>query len=235
VDPLAALAAEPERAALFLDVDGVLAPIVERPEDARVPRETQRELERLAGSYGLVACVTGRTGAFAREIVAVDGARYVGQHGLELAPGAETFAAEIHAFARATGWPDLEVKPLTAAFHYRRADDREAARVTLESIAAEALARGFRTKWGRFVLEVVPPVDASKGSAVRTLLGETGLRRGLYAGDDVTDLDGFRALDGLELAVRVAIASPEGPSELGELADLVVGSTEAFLEILKRL
>jgi trehalose-6-phosphatase len=70
---------------------------------------------------------------------------------------------------------------------------------------------------------------------VHLLLTETGLRRALYAGDDVTDLDGFRALDGLELAVRVAIASAEGPSELGELADLVLGSTDAFLELLKRL
>jgi hypothetical protein len=42
-------------------------------------------------------------------------------------------------------------------------------------------------------------------------------------------------LDGLDLAVRVAIASNEGPSELGELADLIVGSTESFLEVLKRL
>ena len=89
--------------------------------------------------------------------------------------------------------------------------------------------------WGRFVLEVVPPIDASKGTAVRALLAETGLRRGLYAGDDVTDLDGFRALDGLDVAVRIAIASSEGPSELGDLADVVVGSTGAFVEILKRL
>jgi trehalose-6-phosphatase len=78
-------------------------------------------------------------------------------------------------------------------------------------------------------------VDASKGTAVRALLAETDLRRGLYAGDDVTDLDGFRALDGLELAARIAIASAEGPSELGELADVIVGSTDAFLELLKRL
>jgi trehalose 6-phosphate phosphatase len=235
VDPLAALAAEPARAALFLDVDGVLAPIVERPDDARVPAETRQELARLSGSYGLVACITGRTSEAARELVGVDELRYVGQHGLELDPRATGFAERIHAFAATTGWGDLEVKPLTAAFHYRRADDRAAARVHLETVATDALAEGFRTKWGRFVLEVVPPVDASKGSAVRTLLAETGVRRALYAGDDVTDLDGFRALDGLELAVRVAIASAEGPSELGELADLVIGSTEAFLEILKRL
>jgi trehalose 6-phosphate phosphatase len=70
---------------------------------------------------------------------------------------------------------------------------------------------------------------------VRALLTDTGLRRALYAGDDVTDLDGFRALDGLELAVRIAVASAEGPSELGELADLVLGSPEAFLELLRQL
>jgi trehalose 6-phosphate phosphatase len=85
------------------------------------------------------------------------------------------------------------------------------------------------------VLDVVPPVEASKGTAVRALLRESGLARALYAGDDVTDIDGFRALDGLEAAVRVAVVSSEGPSELGVLADLVMGSTDAFLELLRRL
>src|SRR4051812_4044466 len=61
VDPLELLASEPAEAALFLDVDGVLAPIVERPEDAAVPEQTRRELARLADDYALVACVTGRT------------------------------------------------------------------------------------------------------------------------------------------------------------------------------
>jgi trehalose-phosphatase len=235
VDRLAALAADPERAALFLDVDGVLAPIVERPEDARVPVETRDELTRLRDDYGLVACVTGRTAEFAHAIVGVDGIRYVGQHGLELEPSATRWAERIHAFALATGWPDLEVKPLTAAFHYRNAPDRDAAREQLEDVAAAALAEGFRTKWGRLVLEALPPVDASKGTAVRALLDQTGIDRALYAGDDVTDLDGFRALDGLDLAVRVAVASPEGPTQLGDLADVVVGSTDAFLELLRQL
>lgn len=235
MDPLAALAEEPALAALFLDVDGVLAPIVERPEDARVPDETRGELRRLAARYGLVACVTGRTSELARSIVGVEPLTYVGQHGLELQPEAASWAERIHEYARSLEWSDLEVKPLTAAFHYRRAADRAAARAELEDVAAGALERGFRTKWGRYVLEVVPPVDASKGTAVRSLLAESGLRRALYAGDDVTDLDGFRALDGLDAAVRVAVSSPEGPSELGELADLVVGSPDALLELLRRL
>jgi trehalose 6-phosphate phosphatase len=235
VSSLERIAADPPAAALFLDVDGVLAPIVDRPEDALVPEATRHELTRLAGSYGLVACVTGRHGDRAREIVGVEGLRYVGQHGLELEPEAAEFAGRIHSFAWATGWQWLELKPLTAAFHYRSAPDAQAARAELEGIAARALEEGFRTKRGRLVLEVVPPLDASKGTAVRALLAESGLHRALYAGDDVTDLDGFRALDGLDEAFRIAIVSAEGPSELGELADLRLGSTDALLELLRRL
>jgi len=235
VDPVTRLAAEPDLAVLFLDVDGVLAPIVERPEDATVPEPTRVELRRLVARYALVACVTGRSADVARRIVGVPELTYVGEHGLELDPAAGTWAERIHAFARETGWPDLELKPLSAGFHYRRAADPETARVQLEHVARDALDQGFRTKWGRMVLDVLPPVDASKGTAVRTLLDRTGLRRALYAGDDTTDLDGFAALDGLDLAVRVAVASPEGPSELGERADLVVGSTEALLDVLRQL
>jgi trehalose 6-phosphate phosphatase len=235
VDPLTALAAEPERAALFLDVDGVLAPIVEHRDDATVPPETRTELHRLSETYALVACVTGRPSDVARRIVGVDELAYVGQHGLELAPQARAWAGRIHAFAAGTGWPDLETKPFTAAFHYRGAADQDAARTDLEEIATNALGAGFRTKWGRMVLEVVPPLDASKGTAVRALLDGSGLKRALYAGDDVTDLDGFRALDGLEVAVRIAVSSAEGPTELGELADVIVGSPEAFRELLAQL
>ena len=106
---------------------------------------------------------------------------------------------------------------------------------TLETVAAAAREEGFRTRWGRMVLEVLPPVDASKGTAVGLLLEETGLRRALYAGDDTTDLDGFAALDGLEVALRVAVVSAEGPSELGARADVVVDSPAAFLELLRQL
>ena len=235
MDPLTLLAAEPERAAIFLDVDGVLAPIVARPEDARVPDGTRVELRRLAGRYGLVACVTGRSSELARTIVGVDELTYAGEHGLELDSAAQAWAGRIHGFAAEVPWPATEVKPLSVAFHYRNEPDPELARQQLEPVAAAALELGFRPRWGRMVLEVLPPIDASKGTAVRALLEESGLRRALYAGDDTTDLDGFAALDGLEAAVRVAVVSTEGPVELGERADLVLGSTEAFAELLTQL
>lgn len=234
MDPLASIATEPEQAGLFLDIDGVLAPIVPRPEDARVPDETRAELRRLAARYRLVACVTGRQSSAAREIVGVPELTYVGEHGLELDPRAAEWGLRIHAFAEEAPWP-AERKPLSAAFHYRTARDQDRARATLETVAAAALGEGFRTRWGRMVLEVLPPLDVSKGTAVRSLLEQTGLRRALYAGDDTTDLDGFAALDGLDAAVRVAVVSSEGPSELGQRADLVVSSPDAFLELLRQL
>jgi trehalose 6-phosphate phosphatase len=234
VDALALLASEPGRAALFLDIDGVLAPIVAHPDDASVPEETREVLRALARRYALVACVTGRASEAAREIVGVPELTYVGEHGLELEPEAEEWAPRIREFAAAAAW-ETEDKPLTAAFHYRTASDPEEAREVLEDVAAAALDEGFRTRWGRMVLEVLPPVQASKGTAVRRLLERHELQRALYAGDDTTDLDGFAALDGLEAAVRVAIVSPEGPAELGERADLVVGSTAAFVELLRQL
>ena len=67
------------------------------------------------------------------------------------------------------------------------------------------------------------------------MLDDFGLRRALAAGDDTTDLDSFAALDGLEVAVRVAVASPEAPSALLEAADVVVDSTGEFLALLRKL
>ena len=233
-DRLARLRSEPGRAAVLLDVDGTLAPIVARPELAVVPEETRAEVRRLAGRYALVACISGRTGAEAARMVGVEGVVYVGVHGLELAPEAEQWREALRPFA-GEDWPWLEDKGLTVAFHWREAPDEEEARRTLEAVAERARSAGLEARWGRKVLELRPPVEADKGTAVRALLAERGLERALYAGDDTTDLDAFRGLDGLELAVRVAVASAEGPPELREAADLVVDSPAELLELLRTL
>jgi trehalose 6-phosphate phosphatase len=228
------LSEAPERAAIFLDVDGTLAPIAARPEDAHVPEETRAEVSRLAQRFGLVACVSGRTGEDARRMVGVDGVRYVGAHGLELAPDADRWRDEIHSFAATVDWP-VEDKGLTVSFHYRQAEDESAALEYLEEVAEQARRAGLIPRFGRKVLEIRPPVHADKGTAVQQMLDETGLRRALYAGDDSTDVDGFRALDGLDLGLRVAVSSDEAPSELVRVADVVVASPAELLELLKRL
>ena len=232
---LARLAEEPERSAILLDVDGVLAPIVDVPHEAVVPEPTREQLRRLHGRYALVACISGRSGADARRIVGLDELVYVGEHGLELEPEALEWSDRLQAFAGSVDWDDIERKPLTISLHYRRADDEAAALKMLSAVAARARHEGLVARFGRKVLELRPPVGAHKGTAVTHLLGERGLERGLYAGDDTTDLDAFSAVGALELGVRVAVASAEGPPELREAADIVVGGPAEFLELLREL
>ena len=231
------LASAPDLAGLFLDFDGVLSPIVARPEDAAAPAESRSELARLAARYRVVCVVSGRPSEDVRARVGVDGVVVVGTHGLELDPAAEEWRAQVEAFAATVSWPapDVELKGLTVAFHFRSRDDEDAAVAELESVAAHARKAGLVARFGRKVLEVLPPIDANKGTAVRLLLDREGLARALVAGDDTTDLDAFRAVDGCELAVRVAVASAESPAELRASADVVVESTDAFLELLRRL
>ena len=231
---LASLTESPGEAAILLDVDGTLAPIVARPELASVPEETRAELKRLVARYALVACISGRTGEDAARVVGVAGAVYVGVHGLELAPEAERWRGPLREFAESVDWP-VEDKGLAIVFHYRQAEDEEAALAVLRGVAQRATALGLQAQFGRKVLEVRPPVAADKGTAVRTLLEQRGLRRALYAGDDTTDLDAFRGLDGLDVAVRIAVASAEGPPALREAADLVVESPAQLDELLRRL
>jgi trehalose-phosphatase len=232
---LARIAEAPDRTAVLFDVDGVLAPIVPVPTDATVPEETRGELRRLHARYALVACISGRSGADARRVVGLDELVYVGEHGLELEPAAAEWSERLQRFASTVAWDDVERKPLTVTFHYRRAEDEGEALRLLEAVAVRARSEGLVARFGRKVLELRPPVGAHKGTAVAHLLGDRGLRRALYAGDDTTDLDAFDALGGLELGVRVAVASPEGPPELREAADVVVGGPAELLELMRRL
>ncbi len=235
MDLLDRLAEDPGQAALFLDVDGVLAPIVSRPEDARVPDETRAELRRLHERYALVACISGRAGADARRVVGVPELVYVGSHGLELDARAGEWGRQLQDFLQDVDWPATENKGLTASLHYRGSEDEDAARAALENVKARAQGAGFVARFGRKVLEILPPLEVHKGTAVRQLLAERELKRALYAGDDTTDLDAFRALEGLELAVRVAVSADEGPRELREAAEIVVGDPSEFAALLRRL
>jgi trehalose-phosphatase len=231
------LASDPAHAALLLDVDGTLAPIVPRPDDARVPDETRSLLRELAARFALVACVSGRSSAEARRIVGVEELLYVGTHGLELAPGAAVWRDQIERFAATVDWPPewIENKSLSLSLHYRQSPEPEKSHLALERIAEAAEEVGLYSRFGRMLLEILPPVDADKGTAIRSLLDERGLTRALYAGDDTTDLDAFRALEGLELGVCVALTSSEAPAALIEAADIVLAGPDELVELLRAL
>jgi trehalose 6-phosphate phosphatase len=167
-------------------------------------------------------------------VVGVDELVYVGEHGMGLDGRAKQWSDELDSVVEGSDW-EPERKDFSAAFHYRTAADEPAAIASLRKVERHAVELGLRARWGRKVLEVLPPVDANKGTAVRTLLAARGLRRALYAGDDSTDLEAFRGLDGLDLAVRVAVVSDEGPNQLGREADVIVGGTSELVDLLRTL
>ena len=252
------LRASPERAAILCDIDGTLAPIVTDPQAAAVPEAARHALASLAGRYRLVACVSGRRASAARRLVGLEDLTYAGNHGLELlepgepeprldpALGGRADAAA--AFVGRLDWQDLgraglrlEDKGPIQAIHWRGAPDEELAEARARELERLIVEDGLVAHLGRKVLEVRPLAEVDKGAAVRRLVASSGAELALYGGDDRTDLDAFRALgelerdDALERAVRVGVASAEGPDEIEAEADVVVSGTEGFLELLRSL
>lgn len=255
---IARLRERPAETAILCDIDGTLAPIADRPQEAGVPAAARGVLEALSARFALVACISGRRAEEARRMVGLDSLAYIGNHGIErLAPGAARpeidpavapLAGKVRDFAaskfdgrlRAAG-VRLEDKDAIWAFHWRGAPDPDRARELLEGVAAAAAAAGLVPHWGRMVLELRPTAAVDKGTAVAAALAGADVRAALYGGDDTTDLDAFRRLralqdDGtLDLAVCVGIASPEAPAAIAEEADVVVAGPDEFRELLARL
>src|SRR6059058_2055728 len=257
-DVLRPLTERPDEAAVLCDIDGTLAPIVERAEEATVPEATSRLLGRIARRYRVVACISGRSSAEARRIVGVGGIAYAGAHGAELllpgqsqaelVPAFATWTERVQGFALGKDSAELrmmrvriEDKGSIVAFHWRGARDEAAALTAVEEIAAEAEAAGLLTHWGRKVLEIRPPVPVDKGQAVRELLRRYPVRNALFGGDDVTDLDVYDVLGrlvhegALDTAVCVGVRSDEGPAAIVERADLVVDGPAGFVQVLELL
>jgi trehalose 6-phosphate phosphatase len=258
VEALEPARTDPARAAILLDIDGTLAPIVRHADDAQVPEPTRVQLIAVAKRYGLVGCISGRQSAIARRIVSLGSIAYVGNHGTELlaAGGTEVeidpeiaaYEQAVRAFARDVWSAELqrlrvrpEDKRAIAAFHWRGAPDEATAEAAVREVAERAEEAGLATHWGRKVLEVRPPVAIDKGRGVRRLLSGRHFATGLYAGDDRTDLDAFAALRALvaegELgaAVCVGVRSDETLPELEEAADLLVDGPLGVRELLATL
>lgn len=257
-DALAPLRDSAATAAILLDIDGTLAPIVELASDAHVPERTRQLVIQVARRYGVVACVSGRRASEARAMVSVGSISYLGSHGVELLragwtepvldPSLYDWALRVEEFGRELDAPDLrrrrvriENKGTILAFHWRGAPDEEAARAAIDSIAGRAESAGLRTHWGRKVLEVRPPVRIDKGAGISSFLSDTDVDIALYAGDDRTDIDAFRALGELasqgrlKQVVRVGVRSEEGPKEVVSEADFVVNGTDGVCDLLEML
>ena len=233
----------------MLDVDGTLAPIAPRPDDAAVPQETKRLLAALAVHPGVtIAFVSGRAAADVERLAGIRGAWVVGNHGFEilrpdgtpitdasLGTAREAIAAALGDIADAIlTMPGvlIEDKHWTASVHFRLAAP-SVAPLLREAVQRAADRQGLRVMEGKKVLEIRPNRDVNKGTAALELTREIlGSRQGsvLYVGDDATDEDAFASLRAhVPAAVTARVTHDDAARTAAEFA---LDDTSAVAEFL---
>ncbi|MGV8074159.1 MAG: trehalose-phosphatase [Syntrophobacteraceae bacterium] len=214
--------AKGRRLAVFLDYDGTLTPIVQRP-DLAVLSETMRRTVSELAAHCTVAVISGRDLKDVRKLVGINSITYAGSHGFDIAgpsgsrleyeqgrdflPAIER--AEMMLGDRLKEIPGalVERKKFSVAAHYREVPEEKATEV--ENAVDDILAaeRSLRKTAGKKVFEVQPDIDWHKGKALRWLLDVLELDGPdvlpIYIGDDITDEDAFRAIDGYGIAILV--------------------------------
>jgi trehalose 6-phosphate phosphatase len=257
------LAANASRVVVGLDFDGVLSPIVPDPASAVIHPDGPRTLVALAGQVRGVAVITGRPARQAialggldevgKELAESDKALYLlGQYGNErwssvdrrvVSPrppkGLSVFMSELPDLLRRNGAADafVEEKGLAVAVHTRRLPDPVGAFERLLPVLTDAAARhDLGVEPGRMVIEVRAP-GMHKGQALRTIHAELAADGVIFAGDDLGDIEAFRAVASLREAGHPGLLICSGSEEqeaLVELSDIVVDGPEGVLALLRQ-
>jgi trehalose 6-phosphate phosphatase len=234
---LAEISANLAEAAILLDFDGSLAPIVDDPATARPLPDAAPVLTELSDRAGAVAVITGRPEPFIRDVLDVPRLEVVGLYGLSAMPPLDAdVRAAMARIAESEPGVELEDKGVSIAMHARRTPDpNEALARIREPIARVAQTHGLTAFEGKLVVEVAPP-GARKGAVVQQLLERLRPRAALYAGDDLPDLEAFDALVRARIAMcRVAVVGSGTPERLIEVADVEVDGPLGLLELLRAL
>ena len=243
-------------AGLITDIDGTISVMAATPAEAVVTEPARSALRRLAERLAFVGVVTGRSASVGEVLVGVPGLLYIGNHGTErrhngrseihpeAAASAEKLSqalTEVYERVNAVGAGTelvVEDKGLSGSIHYRLAPDPERARAILVEIANEvAAAAGLLVSEGRLVVELRPRVHVNKGTALVDLVHEHRLKGVVFLGDDLTDVDAFRAVRQLREAgdidgLRVGVLAPETQPEVLAEADVTVPSVQACIALL---
>jgi trehalose 6-phosphate phosphatase len=216
VDIARLLASRPRPMLIGLDVDGVLAPIVDHADDAVLLDGMAPAVSAVATLDEVhVAVVSGRSLAGLEQFGFGDDVHVIGSHGMEtrdrpLTPLTDDEQARLATLeeaatkaARMAGdgaW--VEHKPASVVLHVRQADDAAGRRALADFADAADEVEGAATKAGSGVLEAFAR-HADKGSALVELGARFDVATMLFVGDDVTDEEAFARLGPEDVTIKV--------------------------------
>ncbi len=242
---------------LITDVDGTISKTAPTPQQAEVTPLCRQYLSALCNQLALVAAISGRPAITVKNMINIDEMVYIGSHGLvRWSEGHSEFSKDIQYYSKVIKAAIEELTPLlsikgvsienkgvTASIHYRLCHDPQSAeRHILATIENSPRARSLRTIQERMAIDLIPPVKVNKGTAILDLIQEYNLQGGAYLGDDLTDIDAFRAIHTAcrDLDFRgfaIGITSQEMPEKLAKEADFTlngVNDVERFLKWLSQ-
>jgi trehalose-phosphatase len=240
--------------AVFLDYDGTLTPIRDRPEDAVISPSMREAVRRLAERVP-VAVVSGRDRKVVQKLMGLDNLIVAGSHGFDIwspiggaiqhEEGAsfEGLIREAERKLRAElaniMGALVEPKKRSVAVHFRLVPKEQQPRV--KKIVDTLLSEHPELKVtpGKMVFEIQPRLDWDKGKAVLYLLKVLDLDRDdvvpIYLGDDITDEDAFRALAGRGIGIFVGRTNDPENAGRTTAADYVLNTIEEVQQFLDKL
>jgi len=238
---------------LFLDYDGTLAPIVDKPENAFLPKETRELIINLANNDNCkIAIISGRAINDLKKRVGIKNIIYAGNHGLEIEGPKIKFKARVHPkflsilnsikdeLAKKLSGINgafVEDKGLTLSLHYRLVNQKhipDVKTIFRETVITHSVGDRIRVKSGKMIFEVRPPIDWDKGKVVLWLLSRQQFINKnkkvlpIYIGDDITDEDAFCAIRNKGLTIFVGL-----PKE--SCAEYYLKSTQDVVKLLGRI
>ena len=234
------------RYAFFLDYDGTLTPIVDNPDKAIIAENTRGVINQLAESFD-TAIVTGRSLNKIQDLMKLENCYYAGSHGWDIqGPKGSEIRKRIgekflSRFKKAMKMLDeildrfegasVEDNVFSISIHYRKLDESKVGELE-EEVDRIVEKLGMLKRTGKMVFEIRPAFNWHKGKAVdylvKLLQDQDEDIIPVYIGDDDTDEDAFKALNGRGISVIVT----DEPSDKNTHADLRLSDPSEVREFL---
>lgn len=241
---------------LFTDIDGTISQVARVPSEAFIAESARDSLRTLGSAISIVGAITGRGAEDAAGMLGLDGTVVIGNHGYErlhagerlIHPSALGSRASVSACTAAIAGivettPRLsgvvvENKDLSASVHYRLLEDQgHTVDLLKQLVQSIAELHELKVTEGKLVIEIRPRAVVNKGTAIHDISMELGLAGVVYLGDDITDVDAFRALETLispEVAtLSVGVVSAETHAVVLDSADVLIDGVDGCVALLE--